>query len=595
VAISEPRDALKKLWATYAEVQSPNGRPHTNGVAVLPSALPDDRKLLDKARSAKNGSKFAALYDQGDTSAYAGDDSRADEALCCHLAFWCDKDPARIDRLFRQSARFRDKWDERRGAQTYGERTIERAISLTAEVYTPSLPATMNEHAKVSTTQADQDVETVAPYPLESLPPVFRVLVEEGAASLVAPPDFIAVPLLVGAGAAIGNALEIALKPGWCEGANLYAACIGDPGSKKTPALNLAMRPVYHVQKRLRRDFEAASEAHREDVAIWEGHRKESRGPRPEPPTFRHLVTTDATTEAVAGALATSKGLLLTKDELTGWVRSMDQYRAGGKGADRQHYLSMWSRSFIKVDRKSNPVPIIVERPHLSVVGGIQPDLLPELADAAKREDGFLDRLLLSYPDKVQDHWSNEGVRIETLQAVEAVFERLYALGGGGAPSVTIRLSAAAHDLWVPWYAENAEEQTQETFPRRLVGPWAKMPAQLARLALILHAVESPDSCEISEDTLARACDLIDYHKAHARLVYKHLGEQRRDGKLTILKALKEGGPLKQWDILGDVFKRNVSASLVTTWLEELEEAGLVTREIRQGGTGRPATIWTAV
>src|SRR5205814_10380221 len=113
---------------------------------------------------------------------------------------------------------------------------------------------------------------------------------------------------------------------------------------------------------------------------------------------------TDATTEALAPMLLNSKGLVLFEDELSGWVRSMDQYRGGGRGADRKHFLSMWSRTLIKVDRKGTPKPIIVPRPCLSVVGGIQPELLPDLADAAQRQDGFLDRLLWSFPDPVADH-----------------------------------------------------------------------------------------------------------------------------------------------------------------------------------------------
>lgn len=41
------------------------------------------------------------------------DASVADAALCQHLAFWTGKDCERIDRLFRQSALHRDKWDKR--------------------------------------------------------------------------------------------------------------------------------------------------------------------------------------------------------------------------------------------------------------------------------------------------------------------------------------------------------------------------------------------------------------------------------------------------------------------------------------------------
>src|SRR5262249_45728386 len=72
---------------------------------------------------------------EGDTSAYGGDDSRADEALCFLLAFWCRKDAAQIDRLFRRSGLMRPKGDEKRGQQTYGALTIGKACTLVSRVY----------------------------------------------------------------------------------------------------------------------------------------------------------------------------------------------------------------------------------------------------------------------------------------------------------------------------------------------------------------------------------------------------------------------------------------------------------------------------
>jgi putative DNA primase/helicase len=70
----------------------------------------DDAALLDKARSAKNGTDFERLW-SGDTSGHGGDDSAADLALCSLLAFWTGNDADRIDRLFRQSGLMRPKWD----------------------------------------------------------------------------------------------------------------------------------------------------------------------------------------------------------------------------------------------------------------------------------------------------------------------------------------------------------------------------------------------------------------------------------------------------------------------------------------------------
>jgi hypothetical protein len=95
--------------------------PQSNGVAPELS----DNVLLEKACTAANSQKFHRLYYRGDTSEYGGNDSSADQALCNLLAFWT-RDPAKIDRLFRDSALYREeKWGAR---ADYRERTINSAL-----------------------------------------------------------------------------------------------------------------------------------------------------------------------------------------------------------------------------------------------------------------------------------------------------------------------------------------------------------------------------------------------------------------------------------------------------------------------------------
>jgi putative DNA primase/helicase len=94
-----------------------------------------DDQIVRKAGRAANGDKFRRLM-AGHTGDYDGDDSNADSGLCCLLAFYT-KDPAQIDRIFRTSGLMRDKWDERRGDSTYGERTIARALEVVTEQWTP--------------------------------------------------------------------------------------------------------------------------------------------------------------------------------------------------------------------------------------------------------------------------------------------------------------------------------------------------------------------------------------------------------------------------------------------------------------------------
>ena len=67
-----------------------------------------DEELIERAKTAKNGDRFARLW-AGDTSDFGGDHSRADLALCRMLSFWCKGDLDRVDRLFRQSGLMRNR------------------------------------------------------------------------------------------------------------------------------------------------------------------------------------------------------------------------------------------------------------------------------------------------------------------------------------------------------------------------------------------------------------------------------------------------------------------------------------------------------
>ncbi len=82
-----------------------------------------DQELIERAKHAKNGDRFARLW-VGETSDFGGDHRRADLALCRMLSFWCKGDVEQVDPLFRQSGLMRDKWDRPCGAMRYGERTI---------------------------------------------------------------------------------------------------------------------------------------------------------------------------------------------------------------------------------------------------------------------------------------------------------------------------------------------------------------------------------------------------------------------------------------------------------------------------------------
>ena len=138
------RAAQDTVNALYAELQAraqkqqerPTGKP-----AAAPGGVDiEDAPLIAKMKKGRNGAAFSALWN-GDISAYPSH-SEADVALCNILAWWTNGDPARMDRLFRQSGLMREKWDRKQSGTTYGAITIKNAADSTRGGYDPAGYAT---------------------------------------------------------------------------------------------------------------------------------------------------------------------------------------------------------------------------------------------------------------------------------------------------------------------------------------------------------------------------------------------------------------------------------------------------------------------
>jgi primase-polymerase (primpol)-like protein len=86
---------------------------------------PANRNLVRRARRADDD--FDALWG-GDTSLYSCDNSRADFALLCKLAWWTESDLSRMERIFRASGLMRQKFDRELAGTTYGLYSAQKAI-----------------------------------------------------------------------------------------------------------------------------------------------------------------------------------------------------------------------------------------------------------------------------------------------------------------------------------------------------------------------------------------------------------------------------------------------------------------------------------
>jgi hypothetical protein len=125
--IAERTPELKRIHARLFPPQPKRKSKAANAGAFLP-----DHDLIARASKANDGGKFSRLWNGQWESEYASQ-SEADLALCMKLAFWTQRDTARIDSLFRQSGLMRDKWER----ANYRDATIGRAIDQTTETWKP--------------------------------------------------------------------------------------------------------------------------------------------------------------------------------------------------------------------------------------------------------------------------------------------------------------------------------------------------------------------------------------------------------------------------------------------------------------------------
>ena len=172
--ITDMSAALQTFLDKYMLREQPQPQAQSKPVSPVPApAVLDIAAMLDIARNSKSGAAFCGLYDGGDTSAYNGDDSSADLALCQMLAFYLQGDYNKIDTAFRSSALMRDKWER----EDYRSATINKAIKSCRKFYTPPQPKVKAEKPK--------------PQPIEGMPPFILGIGKDRVLSCTALADYI--------------------------------------------------------------------------------------------------------------------------------------------------------------------------------------------------------------------------------------------------------------------------------------------------------------------------------------------------------------------------------------------------------------------
>jgi hypothetical protein len=372
----------------------------------------------------------------------------------------------------------------------------------------------------------------------------------------------------------------------WWEHPRLWTLLVGDPSRKKTPIINDVTWSLERHEKDLRRDYEAR-------LRDYEAAKKKDKNTdveKPEPPV--RYVVWDTTTEKLGEILSRSEhGLLVKRDEFSGWIGGMEKYSnaSRGAGADRGFWLQAYDGGPHAVDRIGRGETYIGNL-SVSLIGGIQPAKLAELRGLTS--DGLLQRFLpvmmraSTLPqDREGDDQDNYQRQRLFYQLIRAKPRRL--LLSDFALTLMNELRAHLHQL----------EQAASGLADGLQAFIGKLPGVAGRLAVILHMAANPESTEqeIAGDTVSQVRTLmLDFIVPHAVEFYRSTEEEtggERLRKIASWIVTSQQQTVTSRDLIRNVAcLRGVSVLDLGTFVSPLVAAGWL-EPAQQGPLNRTWTV----
>jgi putative DNA primase/helicase len=426
------------------------------------------------------------------------------------------------------------------------------------------------------------DLPAVPPFNFACLPESFRGWVEDIAERMQCPPDFPAVGAMIALGSLVGRKIGIRPKryDDWLVIPNLWGCVVGRPGLMKTPALEQPLLPLRRLVTEALDKYTAEMREHEVNTMLKlqgaklaekkiAGHLKkgDQQAARAEAeavvnkaadePVCRRYETNDPTIEKLGVLLAENPtGLLLFRDELIGFLRGLDKE---GHESDRAIYLEMWNGtgSFTsdRIQRGTVRTPAI-----LSILGGIQPDLLMAYIREAVRggqgADGLLQRIqLFVWPDISRewhhvDRWPDAEAKNKAFDVFKYLDSLTAATIGADLSSDIpfLRFTTEAQERFDLWRAELEKTLRSDTEHPAFEAHLSKYRKLVPALALLTH-LANRGTRAVSLAALDKAFLWTTYLEYHARRIYSAVLHPDTAAARELAKHLKRGELLERFTL----------------------------------------------
>lgn len=265
----------------------------------------------------------------------------------------------------------------------------------------------MNIELIIEYANSNYKAKTVDKLPMDGINPRIRKYIEHTAGVLRAPTNFVFGEVVTILGAMLGRKVTV------CDGAyynrcNLFSAIVGVASGAKTPTINYCMKPINLMEKRNYDDF----------ICKF----KTAKAKEEELPEYdKQMIVSNETIENLYRVLYNVRnfpnGTLMHQDELlTFFGGNAKKYSDGNIISD---FLTLFDAlSTLRVGRVRLELPLVIDEPFLTILGGIQKKRIPELF-LGQEHNGFFSRWQFWMPNAdsplIDDHDTSSDQEWEDL------------------------------------------------------------------------------------------------------------------------------------------------------------------------------------
>jgi len=364
-------------------------------------------------------------------------------------------------------------------------------------------------------------------FPISIFPEEIQHYITECNSKLDSNIDYMGVSLMWLISVCVGNSVEVEVKRGWNENGVLWVAVVGKAGIGKTPSINNVIFPLMKANSKEIKQYQKDLET-QEYYDSLEKKDKENF-PEPRPPKNSQFIANDITLEALVNLHQESDNSVgVFKDELAGWLKDMNKYRAG---SDLEFWLSTWSGKSVNMNRKTAG-NAFVEKPFIPVLGGIQPTIFNSFSTEENKENGFMDRMLLSFPETSVDLYNDAELDYDLIKWYSEFITQFYQNiklnlnrnDEGNIEPTRYKFSEDAKTEWKRIFNVITNKQNNDNENEYLKSMYPKQKSYIPRFALLIHIFDDNFNLNeinytISKESILKAELLSNYFVNNAKKI----------------------------------------------------------------------------